>query len=100
MIRESVLRAIDRDRIEQHNVSTQFYGEGDVGAWKVEVLRGQLFRAYMYGVRYCSQGCATAGLRRECDCEHPAPNGEGSCIKCAREIPRVAALAFSSSSPL
>ena len=39
------LRVIDRDRIEEHNVSTQLYGEGDVGAWKVDVLRGQLFRA-------------------------------------------------------
>jgi molybdopterin-synthase adenylyltransferase len=38
------IRVIDRDRIEQHNVSTQLYGEGDVGAWKVEVLRSQLFR--------------------------------------------------------
>lgn len=38
------LRVIDRDRIEEHNVSTQTYGEGDVGAWKVEVLRSQLFR--------------------------------------------------------
>ena len=36
---------IDRDRIEEHNVSTQLYGEGDVGAWKVEVLRSQLFRS-------------------------------------------------------
>lgn len=39
------LRVIDRDRVEEHNVSTQVYGEGDVGAWKVEVLRTQLFRA-------------------------------------------------------
>jgi molybdopterin/thiamine biosynthesis adenylyltransferase len=39
------LRVIDRDRVEEHNVGTQTYGEGDVGAWKVEVLRGQLFRA-------------------------------------------------------
>lgn|SRR5262245_22726555 len=39
------LRVIDRDRVEQHNVSTQTYGESDVGAWKVEVLRSQLFRA-------------------------------------------------------
>ena len=35
---------IDRDRIEEHNVSTQIYGEADVGAWKVEVLRSHLFR--------------------------------------------------------
>ena len=39
------LRVIDRDRIEEHNVGTQLYGEADVGAWKVEVLRQRLFRA-------------------------------------------------------
>jgi molybdopterin/thiamine biosynthesis adenylyltransferase len=39
------LKVIDRDRVEQHNVSTQLYGESDVGAWKVEVLRNRLFRA-------------------------------------------------------
>jgi molybdopterin/thiamine biosynthesis adenylyltransferase len=39
------LRVIDRDRVEEHNVSTQIYGLADVGAWKVEVLRNQLFRA-------------------------------------------------------
>jgi molybdopterin/thiamine biosynthesis adenylyltransferase len=36
---------IDRDRIEEHNVGTQLYGESDVGAWKVEVLKQRLFRA-------------------------------------------------------
>jgi molybdopterin/thiamine biosynthesis adenylyltransferase len=39
------LRAIDRERIEEHNVGTQLYGEAEVGAWKVEVLRQRLFRA-------------------------------------------------------
>jgi molybdopterin-synthase adenylyltransferase len=39
------LRVIDRDRVEEHNVSTQLYGTADVGAWKVEVLRNRLFRA-------------------------------------------------------
>jgi molybdopterin-synthase adenylyltransferase len=39
------LRVIDRDRVEQHNVGTQIYGEADVGAWKAEVLRARLFRA-------------------------------------------------------
>jgi molybdopterin/thiamine biosynthesis adenylyltransferase len=39
------LRVIDRDRIEEHNVGTQLYGESDIGAWKVEVLRQKLFRA-------------------------------------------------------
>lgn len=41
----SQLRVIDRDRIEEHNVSTQTYGESDVGAWKVDVLRNQIFRS-------------------------------------------------------
>ncbi len=39
------LRVIDRDRVEEHNVGTQIYGENDVGAWKTDVLRGHLFRA-------------------------------------------------------
>ncbi len=39
------LHVIDRDRVEEHNISTQLYGESDVGAWKVEVLRQRLFRA-------------------------------------------------------
>lgn len=38
-------KVIDRDRVEQHNVGTQLYGESEVGAWKVEVLRARLFRA-------------------------------------------------------
>jgi molybdopterin/thiamine biosynthesis adenylyltransferase len=36
---------IDRARVEEHNVGTQLYGEAEVGAWKVEALRGRLFRA-------------------------------------------------------
>jgi molybdopterin/thiamine biosynthesis adenylyltransferase len=38
------LQVIDRDRVEEHNVSTQLYGTADVGGWKVEVLRNRLFR--------------------------------------------------------
>lgn len=39
------LRAIDCDRVEEHNVSTQLYGVSEVGTWKVEALRNRLFRA-------------------------------------------------------
>ncbi len=39
------LRVIDFDRVEQHNVNTQIYGIGDVGALKVDVLKNQLFRS-------------------------------------------------------
>jgi molybdopterin-synthase adenylyltransferase len=38
-------RTIDRDRVEEHNTGTQLYGQSEVGAWKVEVLRARLFRA-------------------------------------------------------
>jgi len=39
------LKVIDRDRVEEHNVSTQIYDEADVGTWKVDILRNRLFRA-------------------------------------------------------
>jgi molybdopterin/thiamine biosynthesis adenylyltransferase len=39
------LRVIDHDRIEEHNVGTQLYGESEIGVWKVEALRNRLFRA-------------------------------------------------------
>jgi molybdopterin-synthase adenylyltransferase len=39
------LRTIDRDRVEEHNVSTQLYDASDIGAWKVDVLRNRVFRA-------------------------------------------------------
>ena len=47
LVRQGIrsLCVIDRDRIEQHNVGTQLYGDAEVGAWKVEALRNRLFRA-------------------------------------------------------
>jgi molybdopterin/thiamine biosynthesis adenylyltransferase len=46
LARQSVanLRLIDKDRIEEQNISTQIYGQSDVGGWKVEVLRNRLFK--------------------------------------------------------
>lgn len=38
------LTVIDFDRVEAHNVGTQSYGLGDVGAFKVETLQADLFR--------------------------------------------------------
>lgn len=38
------LRLIDMDRVEAHNVSTQVYGDGDVGATKVAAMSNRLFR--------------------------------------------------------
>jgi len=39
------LTIIDFDRIEQHNAGTHLYGQSDVGAKKVDVLRNHLFRS-------------------------------------------------------
>jgi len=39
------LCVIDRDKVEEHNISTQLYGQSDIGIWKVESLRNRLFRA-------------------------------------------------------
>jgi molybdopterin-synthase adenylyltransferase len=38
------LKVIDRDRVEEHNVSTQLYGLNEVGGWKTEVLKNRIFR--------------------------------------------------------
>lgn len=38
------MRVIDHDRVEQHNVGSQLYGESDIGAFKVDVLRAHCFR--------------------------------------------------------
>ena len=39
------LRVIDHDRVEEHNVSTQVYGQDDVGAWKTDVLAHRVFQS-------------------------------------------------------
>lgn len=39
------LRVIDNDRVEEHNLSTQTYGEGDIGALKSEALKMRIFRS-------------------------------------------------------
>ena len=58
------LRVIDRDRVEEHNVSTQVYGEADVGAWKVDVLRGRLFRAVGVEIDTVSKELSDRTVRR------------------------------------
>ena len=59
------LRVIDHDRIEEHNVGTQLYGESEVGVWKVEALRNRLFRATgveIEAVRTLGVPCLHVGL--------------------------------------
>jgi molybdopterin/thiamine biosynthesis adenylyltransferase len=39
------LTVIDQDRVEEHNIGTQIYDEGDIGAFKAEVMQARCFRA-------------------------------------------------------
>jgi|SRR5579884_1630218 len=47
LVRQGIarLRVIDHDCVEEHNISTQLYGESEIGVGKVEALRARLFRA-------------------------------------------------------
>jgi len=47
LVRQGVrhVTVIDDDRVEAHNVGTQVYAESDVGAFKVDVLQAEVFRA-------------------------------------------------------
>jgi molybdopterin/thiamine biosynthesis adenylyltransferase len=47
LARQGVIRmtVIDLDRVEEHNIGTQIYDEGDIGAFKAEVMRARCFRA-------------------------------------------------------
>jgi molybdopterin/thiamine biosynthesis adenylyltransferase len=39
------IRVVDYDRVEPHNAGTQTYAQGDAGAFKVDVLQAEVFRA-------------------------------------------------------
>lgn len=39
------LLVIDKDRIEEHNIGTQIFDRGEIGAWKAEVVAARVFRA-------------------------------------------------------
>ena len=41
----ATLRVIDRDRVEERNLSTQPYYRSDIGAFKAKILGNSLFRA-------------------------------------------------------
>ena len=55
------LTVIDRDRVEERNLSTQPYGRGDIGAKKATMTANHLYRAL--GVR-------VAGVARELDADN------------------------------
>ena len=57
LLRQGVrqLTVIDLDRVEQHNLGTQNYEEGDIGAFKVDALRARCYRATGVEIAVVSQ---------------------------------------------
>ena len=49
------LRIIDRDRVEERNLSTQPYHRADVGAHKARILANSLYRALGVRVEACAE---------------------------------------------
>ena len=58
------LRLIDRDRIEEHNLSTQPYYRSDIGAYKTKILTNSLYRALGITLDGCSQELTSANAHK------------------------------------
>jgi molybdopterin/thiamine biosynthesis adenylyltransferase len=54
------LKVIDRDRIEERNLSTQPYYRSDIGAFKAKILANTLYRALGVAVEGCAQELTAA----------------------------------------
>src|ERR1044071_4698500 len=50
------LRVIDRDRVEERNLSTQPYYRSDIGAFKAKILANTLYRALTLAVAARAEG--------------------------------------------
>ena len=57
LLRQGVrqMTVIDHDRVEQHNLGTQNYEAGDIGAFKVDALRARCYRATGVEIAVVSQ---------------------------------------------
>lgn len=58
------LRVIDRDRIEERNLSTQPYYRSDIGAYKAKILTNSLYRALGITVDGRSKELTTANTQQ------------------------------------
>ncbi|MEO0969764.1 MAG: ThiF family adenylyltransferase [Cyanobacteria bacterium J06639_18] len=60
----SKLRVIDKDRIEERNLSTQPYYRSDVGAYKAKILTNSLYRALGIAVDGRSQELTPSNVKQ------------------------------------
>src|SRR5712692_732699 len=58
------LKVIDRDRIEERNLSTQPYYRSDIGAFKAKILANGLFRALGVTVEARTEELTAASARK------------------------------------
>jgi len=58
------LKVIDRDRIEERNLSTQPYYRSDIGAFKVKILANNLYRALSVSIDAHSKELTPANADR------------------------------------
>lgn len=60
----AALRVVDRDRVEEKNLSTQPYFRSDVGAFKARILANGLYRAVGVGVDARTEELTPANARK------------------------------------
>lgn len=58
------IRAIDKDRVEVHNLNTQTFDMADVGSMKVNAVRNKAFRAVETEVEIVSQELTQANVKK------------------------------------
>jgi molybdopterin/thiamine biosynthesis adenylyltransferase len=66
LVRQGFCRVtvVDFDRIESHNVGTQTYAVGDAGAFKVDVLQAEIFRAVEVEIKAVRQRLTSRNVAR------------------------------------
>jgi molybdopterin/thiamine biosynthesis adenylyltransferase len=60
----SQLRVIDMDRIEAHNINTQTFEEGDIGAMKVNAIQNRIFRTVGVEIDAVSKELTGANVKK------------------------------------
>jgi molybdopterin/thiamine biosynthesis adenylyltransferase len=55
---------VDFDRVEDHNINTQVYGSGDVGAMKVNALKNRMFKDTGVELNVCDKKLEVSNMKK------------------------------------
>ncbi|BCM88455.1 hypothetical protein IAD21_00286 [Abditibacteriota bacterium] len=58
------LVVIDKDRVEEHNIGTQVFDRGEIGAWKADTVAARVFRATGAEIEGVSKELTTANITK------------------------------------